>query len=263
MHVLPLLLFSAAPAIEMYRLPSGEAVSTRLSESYLAQQGTPAAVQAGVLSRAEARGLPEAMAAAYEELAVERGSFPTPVLRDQSAAAFDLVVIAPEKDSSPDRAAIFLHGYGGAWTLECWLFARRAGVLTVCPSTGVEGRWSTSEGEKILAATQAWLAKKSRTRLVLAGLSNGGAGACQLARAHEKDFTAAIAISGVAPPGPRKLPMLVLHGRRDTMASFENARAFANAQPERTLFAADANHLLLLHQRDELGEKIAAFIAAH
>src|SRR4051812_29954204 len=133
-------LIAAAPPIEMYQLPRDEPVSTTLDEAALARQGAAVATQSGRLTASETEGLRPALDAAYAELTQERGAFPSPALRRQAPEAFDLVVIRPETVSPASAAAIFLHGFGGNWSLECWLFARGSGMLTVCPSTTMDAR---------------------------------------------------------------------------------------------------------------------------
>ncbi len=248
------------PPIWMVRLPPGakaldEAPPASERETVLA--GVPFAANSGMLPQKETPRLAEALEVAYRELDAERGPSPTPVFHtlagQQGPEGFDVLVVPPRKDAHPRAAALFLHGFGGNFTLQCWLFARAAsevGLLTVCPSMSASGHWGGPEGQRIAKATLDWLGARGKDRVILAGLSNGGAGASVLSRTFERRLVGAIAISGTEGTGPKKLPMLVLHGTADPMASADNARRFAKAGPKRTWAPLPGGHFALLHERD-------------
>src|SRR5215472_11626073 len=125
----------------------------------------------------ERTALVPAMQASYVAMRASEGTTPSPVLDTllgrQSAEAFDTIVIEPH--GRPAKAAIvFLHGYAGSFTLECWMMAEAARAIdavTVCPATGFDGKWWTPEGERTLRATLAYVATRGVGRVYLAGLS--------------------------------------------------------------------------------------------
>ncbi len=258
------------PPIWMVRLPAGakaleEPPPATERETVLA--GVPFAANSGMLPQQETPRLAEALEAAYTELDAERGPFPTPVFHtlagQQTPEGFDVLVLPPRKDAHPRAAALFLHGFGGNFTLQCWLFARaasEAGLLTVCPSMAVSGHWAGPEGQRIVKTALDWLGARGKDRVVLAGLSNGGAGASVLARTFERRLVGAIAISGTEGAGPWKLPMLVLHGTADPMASADNARRFAKAGPKRTWVPLPGGHFALLHERNPARDAILRWL---
>ncbi|MHB8872839.1 MAG: alpha/beta hydrolase [Myxococcaceae bacterium] len=261
---------AAAPPIQLWRLPGGEDLTAARSladEAALAKMGAVAAVQAKRLPAAELELMQADLAAAYAELLAERGRVPTPVTQTIAGAqrpdGFDLLVVPPRAKES-DRAVLFLHGWGGSFTLQCWLTARAVadeGWMTVCPATGVAAVWSDAAGEKIVRETLRWLRAHGKKRVVLAGLSNGGSGAARLARKLEAEFEGAICLSGVAGEGPARLPMLVIHGTGDTMFGVDNAHRFTKGRPERTLKLLPGGHFVLLRRRDEVGALIRRWIA--
>lgn len=247
---------------EVAELPS------MISEKTASLEGIGFAVSRGLLTKSEAPKLKDALTEAYSELAAEYGETPTPVFRTlaerQAPDGFHVVVI-PSKTPKPNRAAVYLHGYGGNFTLQCWLFARAvgpAGYMTVCPSTDKSGHWAEPSGRKIFDATLRWLAVQGKTELVLGGLSNGGAGAATLSKAYEAKFKALILISGVAGTGPEKLPVLVLHGERDASASYANAKKFVAMKANRTLITFEkGSHYAFLYERDAAAKKIASWLS--
>jgi pimeloyl-ACP methyl ester carboxylesterase len=175
-----------------------------------------------------------AMHDAYVAMRASEGTTPSPVLDTflgrQSPDAFDAIVVEP-RASSAKTALVFLHGYAGSFTLECWMMAEAARAIdavTVCPATGFDGRWWTQDGERTLRATLAYLAGRGIARVYLAGLSNGGIGASKLAPRFASSLSGLVLISGASPDGSAaRLPTLVVQGESDTNVSAASARAFA------------------------------------
>ena len=161
---------------------------------------------------------------------------------------------------------VFLHGFAGSFTLECWLVARAAdaiGAITVCPATGFSGRWSDRDGERTLRATLDFLRARNIRRVYLAGLSNGAAGAAALAPRFAGSLAGLILISGAPAAGPAAgLPALVVHGDRDPMASAALPRARMPRQHHARYAGFDAGHFVLLTHRDEARAAIASWLRA-
>ena len=137
------------------------------------------------------------------------------LLGRQRPEAFDALVIEP-RGRSPKAAVVFLHGYAGSFTLECWMMAEAASsidALTVCPSTGFSGQWWTRDGERSLRATLAYLDERGLSRPYLAGLSNGAVGASALAPRLARSLAGLVLIAGASPEGSTGgLPTLVVQG---------------------------------------------------
>src|SRR5215211_5367865 len=77
-------------------------------------------------------------------------------LNQQYPNNFDLVVAEPTSGTTPKRGIIFLHGFGGNFTVQCWLVAKagyQIDAVTVCPSTSPSGHWWNSQGQSILQET--------------------------------------------------------------------------------------------------------------
>jgi hypothetical protein len=203
-----------------------------------------------------------AMRDAYLDMRRDDTVFPSPVLDTllgrQAPANFDALIIEPRAEAKPNVpmkfGVVFLHGYAGSYTLECWLLARAAreiGALTVCPATDFTGHWRGPPGEKILRASLDYLASRGITRVFLAGLSNGAMGASALAPRFASSLAGLILISGApASGGNGGLPTLVVHGAQDPMASAPAARAFAE-RTHATYAGFDGGHFVWLVRRTE------------
>jgi pimeloyl-ACP methyl ester carboxylesterase len=164
-------------------------------------------VMARMLRDPEAAKVPAALDAAYRQ-------------RNGRVERSDLMVVEP---SLPPRGAlIFLHGFGGSFALECWLMAQ-PDLVTFCPSVGWRGDWWNHA--RTLDETLALARRRGFSQVYLAGLSNGGAGAARLA-AH-RGFRGLVLVSGTAAAPAPGIPVLVVQGRRDRMASVESAREYA------------------------------------
>jgi hypothetical protein len=136
---------------------------------------------------AEHEGLTSAFRSAYADLRVAYGIVPSPVLPTylglQRPSAFDTVLIVPELGGPTDTAVIFLHGFMGNVTSQCWVIAQAAsqmGAVTACPSTEWTGGWWQPGGRAILEATFQYLRDQGVKDFFLGGFSNGGFGISRL-----------------------------------------------------------------------------------
>jgi hypothetical protein len=256
--------------IRMITLPPGE--SSRLAgrlvdEQDLALAGTRLLGMKWGISPDEQTHLLPAMRQAYAAMRWDDAFSPSPVLDTllgrQSAAAFDTLVVEPRAESRafvPIKfGVVFLHGYGGSTTLECWLVAsaaRAIGALTVCPASDFTGNWRGETGEKILRATLDYLHGRGIERIFLAGLSNGAVGATALAPRFASALQGLILISGAPASGQNAgLPTLVVHGSRDTVTPVEAARSFV-ARTRASFAGFDGGHFVLLVRRAEVRETL-------
>jgi pimeloyl-ACP methyl ester carboxylesterase len=208
--------------------------------------------------------LPNAMRDAYDLMAQEEGNLPSPFaatyLGLQRPGASDAIEFMRDGDA----AVVFLHGSAGNFTMSCWLFARaatQAGLSTTCPSTTWVGDWWSRPGEKIVRDSIASLRARGKTRIYLAGLSNGGIGASRLApRLADEDLAGLVLVSGAAPDASSShLPTLVVQGRGDTQVSAAVVRAYATRANAKYVELA-AGHFVLLVEREKSQRAITTWL---
>jgi hypothetical protein len=205
---------------------------------------------------------------AYLEMREGEGVTASPVIDTmvfrQDVGAFDTVVIEPE--TAPRAGVIFLHGFAGSFTLECWMVAQAArsiDAVTVCPATGFSGWWANADGEQRVSETMTYLHARGVQRIFLAGLSNGGVGAAWLAPKLAGELKGLIIISGAPTSGGSGgLPTLVLQGDHDPNMSAATARAFA-ARVRATYAELDGGHFVLMMQRTAARAAMASWLREH
>jgi pimeloyl-ACP methyl ester carboxylesterase len=188
---------------------------------------------------AEHEQLTNALHTDYAEMKVSQRVFGSPVLSTylnlQGPGSFDAVIIEPEVMRHPEIGVIFLHGYMGNVTAQCWEIARavgRFGAVTVCPSTDWTGGWWQPEGQAILQATFEYLRKQGVSKFYLGGFSNGGFGISRLApKLREVDgLRGLFFIDGIADGASIRetgFPVLIIEGRQDTRVPPEGVRQIA------------------------------------
>jgi hypothetical protein len=260
--------------IAMRTLPAGDSarwLARLVDEQDLAQVGARVLAARWQLPAAERERLVPAMHEAYLDMRRDDVFSPSPVLDTlldrQTPSAFDALVIEPRavpKPSVPMKfGVLFLHGYAGSFTLECWLLARAAreiGALTLCPATDFTGNWRGDAGERILRASLDYLHGRNVKRVFLAGLSNGAVGASALLPRFASAFEGLILISGApASGGNGGLPTLVVHGEHDNVTPAAAARAFAERN-HATFAGFDGGHFVLLTRRSETRQTIVDWL---
>lgn len=208
-----------------------------------------------------------ALITAYQELAEQEGDVPSPVLPTyiglERSGATDVLAF----DSTEDRrgAFIFLHGFGGSFTLPCWQLAHevaKVGFVTRCPSLGPRGDWWSSEGEAIVRDTIRALNAEGIHHIVLAGLSNGGVGAAKMAPRMRGKIHGLVLISGAALGGAPGVPVLVLQGARDAMMSAAGARSYSSAYGG-TYVELKGGHFALLLERQQAMSALTSWLTKH
>ena len=255
-------------------LPDGAAsggLARVVDEQDLGQAGAWVLLGTWPFAHGERDGLLRAFHDAYADMRADLGSTPTPVLDTlagrQGPSRFDTIVIEPP---TPPRAAlVFLHGYGGSFTLECWMLAQAARAIsatTVCPATRFSGHWSERDGERTLRATIDYLHGRGLRRIYLAGLSNGAAGASALAPRFASSLAGLVLISGAPASGSAVapgFPILVVQGERDATASARAAHIFASRTHATYAGFDDAGHFVLLTRCAQVREVIATWLRRH
>jgi hypothetical protein len=229
--------------------------------------GARVGLQLGLISSAENNGLIPALVETYGQMRemTPLSPFLVTYLNQQHPSAFDAVIAEAAEDMQPKRGIIFLHGYGGNFTLQCWLMAHageRIGAITVCPSTGPSGDWWSPQGTVILHQTLTYLQQRGVEQIYLAGLSNGGIGASRLAQRFESDLAGLILISGADPDAPiTRLPVLVVQGKYDERIPMEVAERYVTAAgAASTYLLLEGDHFVLLRQADRVQGAIADWI---
>ena len=203
----------SASNLKMIELPSGKAtrwVNYLLDEQDSVLFGEAALLRLGGVSLQEHKDIASVMQMAYSEMRTTQSVFPSPFastyLSLQKPSSFDTVVIEPESDQPTKAGVIFLHGYMGNVTAQCWRIAQAVevmGIVTVCPSTDWIGDWWTPQGESIVRATFDYLHEQGVQTIYLGGFSNGGVGTSRLAPklATEENISGLFMIAGVSKHG--------------------------------------------------------------
>lgn len=218
----------------------------------------------------EEPGLLDALRDGYRRMRLQEGPVPSAVVGtflfgqspDEHTA---LRVIPTSRFNPPDAVVVFLHGFIGNVTLECWQVAQAAnpvGLDVVCPSTEYTARWVDDDGRAIVEGTIARLRAQGVQRVYLAGLSAGGIGASRLARSLDVDSV--ILISGASSgAAPARVPTLVLQGRRDPRTPPAPARAYARRLGRLARYEEhpDAGHWLILSHHEWVTERLRAWLA--
>jgi predicted alpha/beta hydrolase family esterase len=216
----------------------------------------------GLLRDPDAKHFPRALASAYDEMRATEGDMPSPNLPTylgvQRPSKSDVVIF--DGIDKPRGSVIFLHGYAGNFTFQCWLMAsvaRQRDLITYCPSTSWRGDWWSQDGALTVAATIAMARKKP---IFLAGLSNGAVGAAKIAERMSQHFAGLILISGASSDGAAKIPTIILQGRHDQMFGPSHARAYA-ARTGAHLVEFDGGHFIFLTRKNEMTPVISKWLA--
>jgi len=171
---------------------------------------------------------------------------------------------------------IMLHGAGG--NIKCVLqgladMAGTYGYILVCPTYGTKGAWWEPGAREFLNRVIQDVSGKyeiDRTAVILAGASNGAAGAWAISEAEPGRFSAVVSISGpfsgkkgVKPgKGP---PVFIVHGAADRVIPAQLSQnaytALAEIRPG-TVFREypDSGHLVFFKKNKEILEAVFAWI---
>jgi pimeloyl-ACP methyl ester carboxylesterase len=257
-------------ALVTFPRQSGPRLPNRIfDEQDIVLFGAQVAPRLGLVSQAESQGLVPALAKTYAAMQAQGVTPLSPFMvtyaNQQSPEMFDVVLAEPSAAQLPAHGIIFIHGFGGNFTLQCWLIAQageRTGAVTVCPSLGPTGDWWSPQGAAILRETLAYLRGRGIEHIYLVGLSNGGIGASHLAQQFEAELAGLVLISGADPDAPiTGLPVLVVQSRDDRRIPAgvsERYAALAGNAATYQLFEGD--HFLLLKQADQVQAVIAGWI---
>jgi pimeloyl-ACP methyl ester carboxylesterase len=270
---------SAASDLRVVVLPPATAsrwVNWLIDEQDSVLFGAEALYLAGGLTGREHDQLAPTLAAAYADARTVEGVFASPVLSTylgfETPAAFDAIVIEPTTEPAAPVGVVFLHGFMGNVSLQCWQIARAAstvGAVTVCPSTGWIGDWWQPPGRAILQATLGYLRGRGIQRFYLGGFSNGGSGLGSVMPdlAAEPGLQGLFFIAGTrngAGVRASNLPVLVIQGVDDDRMPVEGARQFAaEIGPRATYVELEADHFLIVKQAGPLQQAISTWLEDH
>jgi pimeloyl-ACP methyl ester carboxylesterase len=201
-----------------------------------------------------------------QEDATPLSPFLSTALAQQQPDLFDTLVVAPTGTATPRTGVIFLHGFGGNFTLQCWLFAHAvqpSGVLTLCPSVGWRGDWWTDQGKTTVQRVIDHLRRRGVERIYLAGLSNGALGVSRLAPQLSPQLNGLILISGADPDAAiAPLPVLIIQGTHDERMPAALGLRYADAAgAQATVHMLEGDHFLLAKRADRVQQIIADWFA--
>jgi pimeloyl-ACP methyl ester carboxylesterase len=212
----------------------------------------------------------------YSAMRQAQGIFPSPFastyLNFQGADAFDAVIVEPENNRHPEIGVIFLHGFMGNVTAQCWEIAQavnRFGAVTVCPSTDWTGEWWQPQGQAILRSTFSYLRGQGIQKFYLGGFSNGGFGISRLASqlGSEDGLRGLIFIDGITDGASIKqlgLPVLIIQGTQDERMPASEARQIAKIIGDlATYVELNSDHFLIMKIPELVQNALVSWLENH
>lgn len=264
---------ATSPRVSLTALPSSAGtrwLNRLFDERDVVLFGERAGRLVGIISPLEDQALVPALAQAYQTMRsagdTTLSPFLSTTLGQQRPEDFDTLIFAPSNGAPPRFGVVFLHGFGGNFTMQCWLVARAArpiGGLTLCPSTSWRGDWWTPQGERTLGETIAYLQRAGIAHIYLAGISNGGVGVSRLAPKLGSRVRGLILISGSDPgAASANVPVLLIQGLQDERMPATLARQYSQrAGPLGAYYGVNGDHFVLLKQADAIGKVIADWLS--
>jgi pimeloyl-ACP methyl ester carboxylesterase len=166
---------------------------------------------------------------------------------------------------------VFLHGFMGNVTLQCWEIAQAArplGMLTVCPSTGWIGDWWRPGGAATVQATLDFVRARGGERIYVGGFSNGGIGLSRLAESVAAEdgvkglfFIAGVTnADGIAATG---LPVLIVAGTQDERMGTSGSAAAAGVIGVAARYVqVEGDHFLIVKEAEAVREALGDWLEA-
>lgn len=262
-------------SIRMLVLPKGTGpswISALIDEQDLLIFGEALFHLIGGDSANEHKGLTSAFSQVYSKLRAH-GNYPSPVIRTylnvQQPGHFDAVIIEPDGEMPASFGLLFLHGYMGNVTAQCWQIAgavKRLGGVTICPSTEWTGAWWQPDGQAIIQSTFDYLQERGIQSYYLGGFSNGGFSIGRLA-SQWKDvpgLSGLIFIDGFMNGASIRdigLPVLIIEGAQDERVPVQAARQFAEEVGDLgTYVELEGDHFLIIKQPKAVQDAIAGWL---
>jgi pimeloyl-ACP methyl ester carboxylesterase len=224
----------------------------------------------------EHAGLTDALHNTYSEMRKTQQNYASPFLSTylnlQRSTAFDAIIVEPETMRHPDTAVIFLHGYMGNVTAQCWEIAQaigKFGAVTVCPSTDWTGQWWQPEGEAILQATFRYLREQGIENFYLGGFSNGGFGISRLVPTISEEYglRGFFFINGISDGTSIRetgLPVLIIQGVQDERVPAQHVRQVAGVIGDSgTYVEVEGDHFMIMKQPKAVQNAITNWLETH
>jgi len=263
--------------LKIMELPSGKEtrwVNYLIDEQDSVLFGEAALLRLGGVSPREHENIASALRTAYSEIRATQSVFPSPFagtyLDLQKPASFDAIVIEPAQVGPTKVGVVFLHGYMGNVTIQCWQIAQAVqelGATTVCPSTDWIGDWWTPQGESIVHATFDYLHEQGIQTIYLGGFSNGSIGTSRLAPrlAMQAAPSGLFLIAGVTNAMEVRntgLPVLVIQGTQDERMPVTAAQQFVEEIGDLgTYVEVESDHFLIMKQPTIVQEAIRTWLS--
>jgi len=262
--------------IKMITLPSGR--EARWSSYLIDEQdglifGEALFHRMGGDSADEHQGITSALFTDYSEMRATQRVYASPLISTylnlQGSTHFDTVIIEPEINQPPEFAIVFLHGYMGNITAQCWEIARAIrvfGAITVCPSTDWTGAWWQPQGQAIVQETIEYLRGQGIQRFYLGGFSNGGLSINRLASQlkGEKGLGGLFFIDGIQEGMSIRetgLPVLIIQGTQDERIPAAGVRQVVGVIGDLgTYVELNADHFVIMKQPDQVQNAIVKWL---
>lgn len=253
--------------LQVLRLPSREPLPRWTS---LVPERDAALLSLPFLASEEERhGLDQALDTIYDELEADapfrRTTQLTTMLGLQTRVGSDAFAHRGDDETS---WVVFLHGAGGNVAANCWVIAHAAAAVgwsSVCPSTTMSGRWDRGDGPSIVDSALRHARREGARRIVIVGYSNGALGALSLLAARPPpDIVGLVLISGFDPTFEARritMPVLVVSGERDERFPARALRSWTRPEQWKVEVIQDADHMLIVKQRELLSRYLEAFLA--
>jgi pimeloyl-ACP methyl ester carboxylesterase len=172
---------------------------------------------------------------------------------------------------------VFLHGYGGNFLFYLWTLKRLLPTCTIVhPSCGIDWRKrSVTENTQFIADLMEDLQRRIGTNLTnvwLAGISNGGSAAFDIAAQCPERFRGLVSIAS-SPDGetiqslglPRGYPVLMINGMKDDRFPIEYCSANASLLLQagvdlRFVIIEQGSHFFLLSSPEKMESALRSFV---
>jgi pimeloyl-ACP methyl ester carboxylesterase len=221
----------------------------------------------------EHENITSALFSDYSKMRSDQRVVPSPFidtyLNLQKPTHFDTEVIEPETNAVPKFAVVFLHGYMGNVTAQCWEIAQAIkvfGAVAICPSTDWTGAWWEPQGQAILQETFKYVRDSGIQKFYLGGFSNGGLSINRLTSQlkNENGLAGLIFIDGIQEGESIRdtgLPVLVIQGTQDERIPVEGVRQVVKAIGDSATYVElDADHFLIMKQPNQVQHAIMKWL---
>lgn len=220
----------------------------------------------GAITSHENIGLKVKLRSEYENMRKRIGDFPTPLVASylgaQTESSFDLISLSSGSNSK--KAIIFLHGFGGNWSLLCAIFSEIVspnGFDVFCPTVGPIGLWKEEQGKITIDRTLKMLEDKGYRDIYLAGLSNGAVGVSVHSDYFKQRLKGLILLFGIhSGVAKAELPTLVVFGSQDERFEPMVVREIAKRQtwlPDLlTMTEVEGDHFAILKEKWRVSKAI-------